>query len=114
MNARLNRREATKLMLYAAIGGSTAVRLNASTAIFHGSAYAANFESVGSRIHQAIARGEATGVAVALVHGGTHRLGGGFWLGESRNEFEGYATHSVQHGLNHQAIYHDHSHDLGR
>jgi CubicO group peptidase (beta-lactamase class C family) len=70
MNPRPNRREVTRWMLSAAIGGFSGAGLNAGTAIFPGSADAANFESVRSRIHQAIERGEATGVALALVHGG--------------------------------------------
>jgi len=70
MNAYANRREVTRWMLSVALGSLTKAKLNPSTAIFPGSAYAAEFESVRSRIHQAIARGEATGVAVALVHGG--------------------------------------------
>jgi CubicO group peptidase (beta-lactamase class C family) len=70
MNARANRREVTRWILSAAMAGITGVRLNAGTSVFPSSAYAANFESVRNRIHQAIQRGEATGVAVALVHGG--------------------------------------------
>jgi len=70
MKAFANRREVTRWMLSAALGGLSKARLKASTAMFPGSPYAANFEPVRSRIHQAIERGEATGVAVALVHSG--------------------------------------------
>src|SRR5450631_4580911 len=70
MNARPNRREVTKWMLSTALGGLTAARLNAGAAIFPSSAHTADFESVRSRIQEAMGGGNATGVAVALVHGG--------------------------------------------
>ncbi len=69
MQARINRRELTKWMLSASVGSLAAAKLNASTAAFHGEAYGANFESVRNRIQQTIARGDATGVAVAVVQG---------------------------------------------
>jgi CubicO group peptidase (beta-lactamase class C family) len=70
MDALPNRREVTRWMLSAAIGGFTVERLGASGAAFHGTGYTASFESVRNRIRQAIARGDATGVAVVLVQGG--------------------------------------------
>ena len=69
MQARINRRELTKWMLSASVGSLAAAKLNASTAAFHGEAYGLNVESVRSRIQQTIARGDATGVAVAVVQG---------------------------------------------
>jgi CubicO group peptidase (beta-lactamase class C family) len=57
-----NRREVTRWMLSAALGGLVKGRLKASSTT--------EYEPVSSRIHQAIERGEATGVGVALVRGG--------------------------------------------
>nr|WP_184213090.1 serine hydrolase domain-containing protein [Granulicella aggregans] len=70
MDARVNRREVTKWMLSASIGSLAAERLSASTANFHGAHSSADFGSVRDRIQQAIARGDATGVAIAVIEGG--------------------------------------------
>jgi CubicO group peptidase (beta-lactamase class C family) len=70
MNARANRREVTRWMLSASLGSLVAANLNATTTVFHGEASRVNFAPVRSRIQQAIARGNATGVAVGVVHGG--------------------------------------------
>jgi len=78
MEARINRRELTKWMLSASVGSLAAAKLNASTAAFHGEAYGSNFESVRNRIQQTIARGDATGVAVAVVQGERIVWEGGF------------------------------------
>jgi CubicO group peptidase (beta-lactamase class C family) len=70
MDARINRRELTKWMLSASLASLATAKLNASTATLHGAAYGLNFESVRNRIQQTIARGYATGVAVAVVKSG--------------------------------------------
>jgi CubicO group peptidase (beta-lactamase class C family) len=70
MNAPANRRQVTRWMLSASLGGLVSPKLNAATTVFNGKARKVNFGPVGSRIQQAIARGNATGVAVAVVHGG--------------------------------------------
>ena len=70
MNARVNRREVTRWMLSASIGSLAAVRLSASAGSFHGAGSNTDFGSVRNRIQQAIARGDATGVAVAVIEGG--------------------------------------------
>lgn len=57
-------------MLSAPIGSLAATNLIDSTAISGGAAYRANFEPLRSRIQQAIARGDATGVAVVVIEGG--------------------------------------------
>jgi CubicO group peptidase (beta-lactamase class C family) len=68
MNARANRREVTRWMLSASLGSLVATKLSAATTAFDGEASKVN--SVRGRIQQAIARGDATGVAVAVVQGG--------------------------------------------
>ena len=70
MKARANRREVTRWMLSASIGGLAAAKLSAGTTVFNGAASKVNFDPVRRRIHQTIAQGDATGVAVAVVHGG--------------------------------------------
>ncbi len=70
MKARANRREVTRWMLSASLGSLVAAKLSAGTTVFNGEASKVNFDPVRSRIQQAIARGHATGVAVAVVHGG--------------------------------------------
>ena len=70
MNALANRREVTRWMLSASLGSFVAGKLSAGRAVFNGEASDMNFDRVRSRIQQAIAQGEATGVAVAAVHGG--------------------------------------------
>jgi CubicO group peptidase (beta-lactamase class C family) len=70
MKARANRREVTRWMLSASIGGLAAAKLSAGTTVFNGAASKVNFDRVRRRIHQTIAQGDATGVAVAVVHGG--------------------------------------------
>ena len=70
MRARSNRREVTSWMLSALLGSLAAAKLSVGTTVLNGVASAANFDPARSRIQQAIARGNATGVAVAVVHGG--------------------------------------------
>lgn len=69
MDARVNRRELTKWMLSASLGTLAAAKLNAGTAAFKGEGHGLKFELVWERIQQAIARGGATAVAVAVVQG---------------------------------------------
>lgn len=66
---RFNRREVTKGMLSAAISSFPAVKLGAAVTGFGHAAAEADFESVRDEIQQAIVRGDATGVAVSVVHG---------------------------------------------
>lgn len=66
----MNRREAMRWIFSASLGTLTAEKLNACTTIFHDEAGKANFDPIRSRIQQAISRGDATGVAVAVVQGG--------------------------------------------
>ncbi len=63
MNARASRRDVNRCMLSASLGRLVAVKLSAGKTVFKS-------EAVRSRIQQAIARGDATGVAVAVVNGG--------------------------------------------
>ncbi|ADW71426.1 beta-lactamase (plasmid) [Granulicella tundricola MP5ACTX9] len=70
MHARVNRREVTKWMLSASIGSLAAERLSASTASFNGANSSAEFRSIRHRIQQSISRGDATGVAIAVIEGG--------------------------------------------
>jgi CubicO group peptidase (beta-lactamase class C family) len=70
MNARPNRREAMKGMLSASLGFVAADKLSAHTTVFRDEAGEAEFNPVRSRILQAIGRGDATGVAVAVVQCG--------------------------------------------
>ena len=70
MKAHANRRDVAKWMLSASIGSLAATKLSGATTIFHGDANERSFGPVRSRIEQAIARGDATGVAVAVVQGG--------------------------------------------
>ena len=69
MNVRVNRREVTRWMLSGSLGSLAAAKLRAGTTVFDGEMSKVNFAPVRSRIQQAIARGDATGVAVAVVHG---------------------------------------------
>jgi CubicO group peptidase (beta-lactamase class C family) len=66
---RSNRREVAKWMLSAAISSFPAVKLGATVTAFDHAAAEADFESVRGEIQQAIVRGDATGVAVAVVQG---------------------------------------------
>ena len=70
MKARASRREVTKWLLSASLGRLAAAKLSAGATILNGEASEQSFDRVRSRIQQTIARGEATGVAVAVVHGG--------------------------------------------
>ncbi|AXC10767.1 beta-lactamase [Acidisarcina polymorpha] len=70
MTARTNRRDVIRWMLSAVMGGITEARLSASTALFAGAEYLSKFAPVRRWIQQAVATGEATGVAVAVVHRG--------------------------------------------
>jgi len=70
MKARVNRREVTRWMLSASIGGLAAAKLSAGATFFNGAAGKVNFDPVRLRIHHAIAQGDATGAAVAVVYGG--------------------------------------------
>jgi CubicO group peptidase (beta-lactamase class C family) len=70
MNAPTDRREVMRWMLSASFGRLVAAKLGAGTTVFHDEMGKVNFEPVRSRIQQAIERGDATGVAVAVVHGG--------------------------------------------
>lgn len=70
MNARVNRREVTRWMLSASLGSLVAPKLSAGATVFNDEASTVSFDPVRSRIQQAIARGDATGVAVAVVDGG--------------------------------------------
>jgi CubicO group peptidase (beta-lactamase class C family) len=70
MKARANRREVTRWMLSASVGGLAAVKFSAATTVLQGAASKVNFDPVRDRIHQTIAQGDATGVAVAVVQGG--------------------------------------------
>ena len=65
----MNRREAIK-MLSASLGGVATAKLQASTTIFNGAAGKVDFDPVRRRIQESVELGEATGVAVAVVHGG--------------------------------------------
>lgn len=69
MKARVNRREVTRWMFSTVIGSLASTKLGASM-ISGSGADDANFQSIRSQIHQSIARGDATGVAVSVVHGG--------------------------------------------
>jgi len=70
MNAHANRREVMHWMLPASFGSLVAAKLSARTTVFHDETGKLNFEPIRSRIQQAIAGGDATGVAVAVVNGG--------------------------------------------
>lgn len=70
MKARANRREVTRWMLSASLGSLAAAKLSAGATVFNGEAGNVDFVPVRSRIQQAITRGDATGVAVAVVHRG--------------------------------------------
>jgi CubicO group peptidase (beta-lactamase class C family) len=70
MKTRASRRDAMKWMLSAAIGGLAATKPLAGTMVFEGAANEVNFDPVRRRIQQTIAQRNATGVAVAVVHGG--------------------------------------------
>jgi CubicO group peptidase (beta-lactamase class C family) len=65
----MSRREAIK-MLSASLGGVATAKLHASTTIFNGAAGKVDFNPVRRRIQESVELGEATGVAVAVVHGG--------------------------------------------
>jgi CubicO group peptidase (beta-lactamase class C family) len=71
MDALMNRRGLMKWILSASLGSFVAAKLPAGEATFHGEADGSKFESVRKRIQQTIARGDATGVAAAVIHGGT-------------------------------------------
>jgi CubicO group peptidase (beta-lactamase class C family) len=71
MDALMNRRGLMKWILSASLGSLVAAKLPAGEATFHGEADGFKFEPVRKRIQQTIARGDATGVAVAVVQGGT-------------------------------------------
>ncbi len=70
MNAGANRREVTRWLLSTSLGSVMAAKLSTGAAVSRGEASKVNFDPVRSRIQQAIARGDATGVAVAVVDGG--------------------------------------------
>jgi CubicO group peptidase (beta-lactamase class C family) len=70
MSARATRREVTRWMLSGSLGKLLAAKPSAGITVFNGEGGKVNFDPVRSRIEQAIARGDATGVAVAVVHGG--------------------------------------------
>ena len=70
MKACANRREMTRWMLSMSLGSLVAGKPSAATTVFKSEAGKWNFDVVGSRIQQEIARGGATGVAVAVVYGG--------------------------------------------
>lgn len=69
MKARANRHEVVRWMLSASRGGLAAAKLSAGTMVFNGAASKVSFDPVRRRIHQTIAQGDATAVAVAVVHG---------------------------------------------
>ena len=70
MNLLTNRREVMRRMLSASLGSLVAAKLSDCTVVLDSQTSKVNFDPVRSRIQQAIARGAATGVAVAVVHGG--------------------------------------------
>ena len=69
MSARPNRRDLTKWMLTASIGSLAAARLSGATGIFRRAHPSVDFASVSYNIQQAIAQGNAAGVAVAVIQG---------------------------------------------
>jgi CubicO group peptidase (beta-lactamase class C family) len=70
MNTHPNRREAMRWLFSASLGALAAEKLSAGTTVLHDEARKVNFNSVGRRIQKSISRGDATGVAVAVVQGG--------------------------------------------
>ena len=70
MNTRPNRREAMRWLFSASLGTLAAEKLSAGTTVLQGQSRKVDFDSVGSRIQQSIGRGDATGVAVAVVQSG--------------------------------------------
>jgi CubicO group peptidase (beta-lactamase class C family) len=70
MNAHASRREVTRWMLSTSLGSLVAAKLSADTSIFDDEAITVSFGPVRSRIQKAIASGDATGVAVAVIYGG--------------------------------------------
>jgi CubicO group peptidase (beta-lactamase class C family) len=70
LNARANRREVMRWMLSASLGSFAAAKLHAGNAVFHAESSETNFDPVRNRIQQTMAQGDATGLAVAVVHGG--------------------------------------------
>ena len=77
MKTHMNRRDATRWMLSASIGGLTAAKPSAGATVFGNGLTSfeddggkTNFDSARLRIQQAIEKGDATGIAVAVVHGG--------------------------------------------
>jgi CubicO group peptidase (beta-lactamase class C family) len=69
MSTHPNRRDAAKWMLAASLGSLATAKLRAATSLPSASA-TKDFDPVRRRIQQAVAHGEATGVAIAVVQGG--------------------------------------------
>jgi CubicO group peptidase (beta-lactamase class C family) len=57
-------------MLSASLGSVVAAKWSAAATVFHDQTGKVSFDSVRNRIQETIARGDATGVAVAVVQGG--------------------------------------------
>jgi len=70
MKAHANRREVTRWILSASIASLVTPKLSATAKVFREGTSEINFDPVRRRIQEAIARNDATGVAVAVVHGG--------------------------------------------
>lgn len=70
MKVRVNRRKAMKWLFSAPIGSFSAGNLSKRTPVSGSASNGVIFERLRGRIQQAIAHGEATGVAVAVVQGG--------------------------------------------
>ncbi|WP_263383111.1 serine hydrolase domain-containing protein [Granulicella arctica] len=70
MSRAVSRRDVTRWMLSASIGGLAAAKLRADVTVFPGAASKVDFEPVRRRILQTVAGGDATGVAVAVVQDG--------------------------------------------
>lgn len=70
MNAPVNRREAARKLLSLSVASLAAAKLSGNSAILRDAADSVTFEPVRNRIQQAITRGDATGVAVAVIQKG--------------------------------------------
>ncbi len=84
-------------MLSASMGGLAAPKLSAGLTVFEGGERKARFEPVRLRIEQAIAHGDATGLAVAVIHGGRIVWEEGF--GWADREASVRATHHTPFSL---------------
>jgi CubicO group peptidase (beta-lactamase class C family) len=65
-----NRRKVAKWMLAASMETVIARKMTVASMVFHDETTTVGFDAIRGRIQQAVAKGDATGVAVAVVHGG--------------------------------------------